>query len=273
MARSKFDISLRLIAPLALGGLLASCFGGIGDGETRGFEHGADASGIWFGEIDVDGEAQNIGAVLINAPDGTMYMDTTVGMLVGEAATRGNAFTADADGYSYQIDFPEGSEFALNAVVNSQASIMGSFAGSARSGIYQFEYNSRLSTQAAALQLIAGTYNNAVGRIRDNTASINVTIGQFGELTIDTGGSCTLNGTITVLDSPRNLYQWSGTMAGCPINGNAGGIGFGQDGPEGRGFHFVGTVDDGASGGGVSFAGFNGPGPSAIGFGAIQQNP
>jgi hypothetical protein len=195
-----------------------------------------------------------------------MYMDTTVGMLVGEAATRGNAFTADADGYSYQVDFPEGSEFSLNAVVNERASIMGSFAGSARSGIYQFEYNSRMSTQAAAVQLIAGTYYGSTGRIRDNTASITVTIGQFGDLRIDTGGSCTLTGTVEVLDSPRNLYQWSGTMAGCPINGNAGGIGFGQDGPEGRGFHFVGTVNDGGNGGGISFSGFNGPGPAAFSF-------
>jgi hypothetical protein len=273
MARERFYSSFWLIPPLALTGLLASCFGGIGDGEAQGFEKGADASGIWLGTIDVDGEAQNIGAVLINAPDGTMYMDTTVGMLVGEAATRGNAFTADADGYSYQVDFPEGSEFSLNAVVNEQASILGSFAGSARSGIYQFEYNSRLSTQAAAVQLIAGTYYGSIGRIRDNTASITVTIGQFGELNIDTGGSCTLTGTVEVLDSPRNLYKWSGTMSGCPINGNAGGIGFGQDGPEGRGFHFVGTVNDGAGGGGISFAGFNGPGPSAIGFGALQQVP
>lgn len=267
MATQSWSRNLRFAPSLACSVLLASCFGSIGDGERNGFEHGVDASGIWFGTIDVDGEAQNIGAVLIAAPDGTMYLDSTVGMLVGEAGTHGNAFIADADGYSYQLDFPDGSEFSLNAVVNERASILGSFAGSARSGIFQFEYNSRLSTQAAAVQLIAGTYYGSTGRIRDNTASITVTIGQFGELAIDTGGSCTLLGTVAVLDSPRNLYRWEGVMSGCPINGNAAGIGIGQDGPEGRGFHFVGTIDDGANGGGVSFAGFNGPGPAALGLG------
>lgn len=265
--------SLRLIPVLALSILLASCFGSIGDGERNGFENGADASGIWYGTIDVDGEAQNIQAVLITAPDGTLYLDSTVGMLVGEAGTHGNAFIAQTDGYSYQLDFPDGSEFSLNAVVNERGSILGNFAGSARSGIFQFEYNARLSTQAAALQLIAGTYPGSVGRIKDNTASITVTIGQFGDLAIDTGGSCTLIGTVAVLDSPRNLYQWTGTMSGCPLNGSGGGIGIGQDGPEGRGFHFVGTIDDGAGGGGVSFSGFSGPGPAALGLGSLQQAP
>jgi hypothetical protein len=268
MAKNPLETGLRPLSLSALFLLLAACFGGIGDGEVEGFKRGADASGIWFGKIDVDGEAQNIGAVLIARPDGTMYMDTDVGMLVGEAGTRGNAFTADTDGYSYQEDFPDGSEFSLNAVVNSQQSIVGSFSGSARSGIFEFDYDPQLSTHPAAVQTIAGTYS-AVGRIRNAAGGLTLTIGSYGELSGDTGTGCTVTGTVSVLDSPRNLYEWHATLAGCPINGEANGIGIGQDGPEGRGFRFIGTVNGSA----IAISGFNGPGPTMLGFGSVPRTP
>lgn len=266
MAKNPLGRNARRLALLACAGLLASCFGGIGDGEVEAYKRGVNASGIWFGTVDVDNEAQNIGAILIAAPDGTLYMDTDVGALMGEAGTRGNAFIADTIGYSYQLDFPDGANFSLNAVVNEQSSMNGAFSGSARSGIFQFRYDPELSTQAAAVQTIAGTYDSQV-RIRNSTGRITVTIGPYGEFTGGDTSGCMFTGTVEVLDSPHNLYQWQATPTGCAVGGTASGIGIGQDGASGRGFLFVGSVD----GGGIDLMGFNGPGPSLLAPGSFRQ--
>ncbi len=229
----------RFAPQLALAGLLAACGGGGGSG---GFDDGADVSGIWFGSVDVDGGAQDVGAVLIVRSNGTIYLDTQLALLIGDAETQDNAFSAEADGYSYQDDFADGSDFSLSGTVTAGTVLAGAVSGAGISGTYTFTYDAELSTLAAALPDIAGTYESELS-LGDSSTAIDVTIEADGDLTASGGGGCMLDGSVKVLASADNLYEWQADVTGCAVNGSAKGIGFRQDG---GGFYFVGKLAGGA---------------------------
>jgi hypothetical protein len=244
MASERWNRNLRLLPLLVLAGVAGGCGGG-DDDEEGGFGGGADASGIWFGTVDVDAGPQNVAAVLIVRSNGTVYMDTGIGLLVGSGQTSGNAFTAGTDGYSYAQAFPDGADFSLNGTVAAQDSLTGAFSGAGQSGTFEFDFNTTLSVLAAALPTIAGTYSADLA-IRDDVTPVSVTIEPDGDLSGSDGAGCTLTGQVSVLESTRNIYSWNATLAGCEANGPASGIGIAPQAGTGAGFHFAGTVNGGA---------------------------
>ena len=203
--------NLRLLPLLLLAGVAAGCGGG--DDDDGGFGGGADASGIWIGTVDVDGGPQNVTAMLIVRPNGALYMDTEIGLLVGSGQTSGNAFSGSTDGYSYNLGFPDGADFSLNGTVAAGDSLTGAFSGAGQSGTFEFDFNTALSALPAALPTVAGTYDAELA-IRDDVTPVTVTIESDGDLT-GSGGGCTLTGKVEVLDSTRNIYSWNATLAGC----------------------------------------------------------
>jgi hypothetical protein len=243
MASERFKTHLRLLPLLLLAGVAGGCGGG-GDDEDAGFGGGADASGIWLGNVDVDSGPQNVPAMLIVRSNGTVYMDTDIGLLVGTAQTSGNAFSAGTDGYSYNGGFPDGADFSLNGTVAAGNSLTGAFSGSGQSGTFEFSFNTALSALTAALPTVAGTYTAEL-TIRDDVRPVSVTIASNGDLT-GSGGGCTLTGKVSVLDSARNVYSWNATLAGCDANGSASGIGIAPQAGAGAGFHLAGTIGGGA---------------------------
>jgi hypothetical protein len=243
MMRKPFHRNLALLPLLVLAGVAGGCGGG-DDDEDGGFGGGADASGIWSGTIDVDGGPQNVAAMLIVRSNGTVYMDTDIGLLVGSGQTSGNAFTAGTDGYSYNLGFPDGADFSLTGTVAAGDSLTGAFSGAGQSGTFEFDFNTALSALTAALPTVAGTYAAELS-IRDDVTPVSVTVEPDGDL-IGSGGGCTLTGKVSVLDSARNIYSWNATLAGCEANGSASGIGIAPQAGTGAGFHLAGTVNGGA---------------------------
>jgi hypothetical protein len=245
MTSKRYNRNLRLLPVLVLAGVAGGCGGGGDDDEGGGgFGGGADASGIWLGNIDVDGGPQNVNAVLIVRSNGTVYMDTDIGLLVGTGQTSGNAFTAGTDGYSYNLGFPDGADFSLTGTVATGDSLTGAFSGAGQSGTFDFDFNTALSALPAALPTVAGTYSAELA-IRDDVTPVSVTIESDGDMT-GSGGGCSLTGKVNVLDSTRNVYSWNATLTGCEANGSASGIGIAPAAGTGAGFHLAGTVNGGA---------------------------
>jgi len=240
---NRYNMSLRLLPLLVLAGVAAGCGGG-DDDEDGGFGGGADASGIWSGTVDIDGGPQNINAVLIVRSNGSVYMDTEIGLLVGNGQTSGNAFSASTDGYSYNLGFPDGADFSLNGTVAEGDSLTGAFSGAGQSGTFEFDFNTALSALPAALPTVAGTYSAELS-IRDDVTPVSVTIEADGDMT-GSGGGCTFTGKVNVLESTGNIYSWNATLTGCEANGSASGIGIAPEAGTGVGFHLAGTVDGGA---------------------------
>lgn len=242
MTKELFKTNLRLLPVLVLAGVLGGCGG---DDDDDGFESGANAAGIWRGSLDVDSGPQGVNAILIVRANGTIYMDTDIGLLVGSVSTSGNALTGAADGYSYDQAFPDGADFSLNGNVAEGDAITGAFSGSGESGTFELDYDPVLSALPAALPSLAGTYDAEL-TIRDDTTTVTVTIEADGDLTGTDGAGCTFTGEVDVLESTRNIYSWTATLTGCAESGSASGIGIAPQGGTGAGFHLVGRVDGGA---------------------------
>lgn len=251
MARVLCNRNLRLLPLLLLVGVFGACGGdddddnGGGGGGGGGGGSGADVSGIWLGSLDVDSGPQNVDALLIVRSNGTIYMDTDIGILVGTGQTTGNAFSATTDGYSYQEAFPDGADFTLTGNITGGTSLSGAFSGAGESGTFDFDFEATLSALPAALTAVAGTYDADLA-IRDTTTPVSVTIEADGDLTGTDGVACTLTGKVAVLESSLNIYSWNATLTGCEANGAATGIGIAREAGTSAGFHLVGKVDNGA---------------------------
>lgn len=237
--------NFRLSAVLALAGLLAACGGSSGSDDA--FD-GEDITGIWVGTVDVDEGAQDVGALMIVRANGKIYADSGLVMLIGEAATDSTAFSGTADGYSWVGHPPNGTDFSMTGTVTAGTVITGAFSEPAASGTFSFTYNPALSELPASLASIGGTYASELW-IGKAASSISVTIDANGGFT-GSGGGCTLDGDVEVLDSARNIYRWEANLAGCAVNGSGSGIGISE---AAGGFYFLGTVEGHA----IYFASFD----------------
>jgi hypothetical protein len=214
----------------AFAGLFTACGGGGGGG--GGFENGEDASGIWTGFMNIDGNDSSttnpnpLATTLIVQSNGEFILTNPVLLFAGTASTELTALTANGKGYPVGgAFFLQDGNVELTATVAEGATFTGSYLGSGYSGEYTLDYNAA-TARPASLAELAGTYSVSLLILSVPMAGT-LTFLANGDITGSAGG-CTVNGEVSVAEATRNIYNWSISTSGCPQTGlNTSSSGFG----------------------------------------------
>jgi hypothetical protein len=205
-------IELRVAAAVMLLPCLAACGGGEEDdgGGSAGFEF----DGYFTGTLTPDGSAA-INSFLYVAQNGRFYISALPkAQFAGQGTINNTSYTASGMGMS--AGFANGSasaSFSFTGTIAGQgASLAGAYSGGNESGTYSFQWNQAVSSRAASLGAVAGTYRfPATG-----TQLFTLTINSTGDYTFSASNGCTMTGRVRVLDSQWNYYSWEATASACP---------------------------------------------------------
>lgn len=203
-------------------GLLAACGG---DEEPGAFDEGVDMSGLYFGNL-VGDDAGATSARLIVEEDGNFYLFTLLDLYIGHLRTDGTSFTANATGYSFDLSFPDGSEFDFQGIAEEEGSVEGAYTGNGASGTLSLEYGVGVSNLPASLAVLQGAHDSST-TVRDADAVTgSLSVQSDGDFIATYAGGCAIDGAITVREADGNIYGWSAQLSGCASNGAAEGIGY-----------------------------------------------
>lgn len=191
--------------------LLASCGGGEGDDDGGGGSFEFD--GYFTGTLTPDGSGP-ISSFLYVAQNGKFYVSALPkAQFAGQGNVNGTSYSASGMGMSagFANGSPSASFSFTGSITGQGASITGAYSGGGESGTYSFQWNSAVSSRAASLGAIAGTYRYPP----TGTQVYTFTITSAGAYTFSANSGCTMNGTVQVLDSQWNYYGWQATASGC----------------------------------------------------------
>lgn len=204
--------TIRNIAALPILLLAASC-GGEEDGDD-GDDGDFEFDGYFTGTLTPDGSAA-IASFLYVAQNGKFYVSALPkAQFAGQGSVAGTSYTATGMGMS--AGFANGSasaSFSFTGTISGQgASLSGAYSGGGESGTYSFQWSQAVSSRAASLGAIAGTY-----RYPPTGAQIyTFTISSSGDYTFSANNGCTMTGKVRVLDADWNYYGWEASSSACP---------------------------------------------------------
>jgi hypothetical protein len=198
--------------------LLTAC-GGAEDGDED-----IEFDGYFTGTLTPDGAAAIPGFLYV-AQDGDFYIGASPkAIFAGSGDVNGTAYTATGVGRTGSA-FANGSTSATFSFTGNVSAgggtLTGAYSGGNESGTYTFQWDNAVSSRAASLAAIAGTYHfPATGPEIYNV--IISPAGDYSSFYANTG--CVLTGQIRVLDANWNHYSWQAAPEGMSCPGNPGAI-------------------------------------------------
>ena len=203
----------RHLAALPILALAASCGGGEEEGDEDAEDGDIEFDGYFTGTLKPDGSAA-IPSFLYVAQNGKFYINALPkAQFAGQGDVAGTSYTATGTGMS--AGFANGNasaSFSFTGTVSGQgASLAGAYSGGGESGTYNFQWSQSVSSRAASLGAIAGTYRYP----STGTQIYTFTINSSGDYTFTANSGCTMAGRVRVLDADWNYYSWEATASAC----------------------------------------------------------
>jgi hypothetical protein len=139
------------------------------------------------------------------SPDGRIWS--------GTMPAAGTHFDMGAEGWMYAgATFPDGSNAGhwTMSVDHVPGQFSGHFAGSGDAGRFQLMLDS-MWNRPSSLQALAGVYTRSSWTGYSMTMSIDTN----GQMVANDSRGCSINGTVTIPDTTRNLYSISANVSSC----------------------------------------------------------
>lgn len=219
--------STRIIRKAALTALLAASLASCG-GDSGAFDDGVNMTGHYNGNFTLSGQPEEEARLLVDS-DGRFVLFSLPYLYFGEVRTHGNTFTAEADTYSFDSGFANGSDSTMSGAVGSNQGISGTFSGGGLGGVFGFNYSGFLSTLPTSMDIFTGSHPSFTTVGDTGSVSGTITLLANGNFSATYGNGCTMEGQVAVREVDGNLYSFSAELTSCPTNGTVRGMGYRND--------------------------------------------